>query len=528
MPKVQARRFFIDIQQRAFVAGFGTTLPASSADFTRADSEAIELYFLKPSTSADRAYDFADYSANTIKLAIGNQGNATSGTFKVSDGVGTSSALAHSVTAAELKTALDALNANAGLFSGGACTVTGQMPRFIVTVGSDNTGSVSSLATDDNELAPATNIRFIQRQAASATKPLIFDLIFERQPAVLTTTFSALPTTVTASVTTEVAGGAGTSEQQKYTFSREPAEGTYSIKFPFRAVTVSTVSAGVFTAVAHGLYDGQLVALSGFTISASSFANASYYIVESTNDTFRIATTAGGTAITANATTGGTATIGDIVTQQISFDASPFDVSQAIAAAGFNADGAAQIVVSGVPRQFFTLTYANGSTGRDYPEIEIVASTLAAAKGLTGTLDFNTMGVRDLISAGENTSLTMEVEATASGSSTQTYSQTCSVSEDIITAATQPTPPVTTYNAGFMRVETGITGLTGGGATNLDGLVTANGTYPVGIVVFIVVSGVPQMWQLTSGTQATDVANGILRPADYATTTNEKVWLQRM
>ena len=523
-----ARRFYIDIQQRAFVAGANTTLPASSAAFTRADSETIELYFLRPSTEVTRAYDYADYSNNTVKLAIGNTGNATSGTFKLSDGTNTTSALAHNVTASDLKTAFDALGGNAGLFAGGACTVTGELPRFIVTVGADNTGSVSTLATDDNELAPATNVRFIQRQAAAASKPLIFDLVFERQPAVLASSWSALPGTVTASVTTLVTGGAGTSEQQKYTFDREPDEGTYSIKFPSRAATVSSVAAGVFTAANHGFYNGQTVALSAFTISASSFANASYYIVNRTNDTFGISATAGGTAITADATTGGTATIADTTTPPIDAQASAFEVSQAIAAAGFVADGAPQIVVSGVPRQFFLLEFANGSTGIDFPQIEIVASSLAPAKGLSGTIDFNTMGVRDLISAGENANLTMEVEVTSTGSSTQTYTQAASISPDIITAATQPTPPVTTYNAGFMRVETGITGLTGGGATNLDGLITANGTYPTGIVVFLVISGVPQIWQLTSGTTAEDAANGVVRPDDYATTSNEKIWLQRM
>ncbi len=510
------------------MAGFGTTLPASSTAFTRADTETIELYFLKPSTSGLQPYDFADYSANTVKLAIGNEGNPTSGTFKISDGTATTSALSHSVTAAQLKTALDALNANAGLFSGGACTVTGEMPRFIVTVGADNTGAIGSLASDDNELAPAANIRFIQRQAATATRPLIFDLVFERQPAVLASSWSALPTAVTASVTTLVAGGAGISEQQKYTFDRPPAEGSYSIKFPSRAVTVSSVSAGVFTAAAHGFYNGQLVTLSGFTISASSFANSSYYIVNRTNDTFGIATTAAGTAITANATTGGTATIGDVITQEIPFNASTALVSAIISEAGFNVGEGAQIVVGGVPFEFFTVTFANGSTGRDYPQIQIVGSTLAGAKGLTGTIDLNTMGVRDLISAGQNGSLTMEVEATASGSSTQTYTQTCSIAADLITAATQPTPPVTTYSAGFMRVETGITGLTGGGATKLDGLVTANGTYPVGICVFLVISGVPQIWQLTSGSTAEDASNGIVRPDDYNASTNQKVWLQRM
>lgn len=523
-----ARRFFIDIQQRTFVAGANTTLPASSAAFTRADTETIELYFLRPSTEATRAYDFADYSSSTVKLAIGNTGNATTGTFTLSDGTNTTSALPHDVTASQLKTALDALGTGAGIFEAGACTVTGELPRFIVTVGADDTGTIGDLATDENALVPAANVRFIQRQAASATKPLIFDLIFERQPAVLASSWSALPVTATATVTTLVTGGAGTSEQQRFSFDREPDEGTYSIKFPSRSATVSAVSAGVFTAANHGFYNGQIVALSAFTISASSFANASYYIVNRTNDTFGIAATADGAAITANATTGGTATIADITTPPIAANASALEVSQAIAAAGFVADGAPQIVVSGIPRQFFLLEFANGSTGIDFPQIQIVASSLAPAKGLAGTVDFNTIGVRDLISAGENSNLTMEIEATATGTSTQTYIQTASIAPDIITAATQPTPPLTTFNAGFMRVETGVTGLTGGGSGNLDGLITANGTYPTGIVVFLLIGGVPQIWQLTSGTTAEDAANGVVRPDDYATTSNEKIWLQRM
>lgn len=515
-----ARKFYIDIQNR--VIGGGN---ANSLSFFRSDSEVVELYFLK--TLPEGFFEFADYSANTIKLAIGNRGNPTSGTFKITDGLSTTAAISYTVTAGSLKSALDAVSG--GLFGGGNCAVTGEMPRFIVTVGTNSAGAVSSLSASDNQLAPASNLRFVQRQAASSTQPLIFDLVIDRQPAVLTTGWSALPTTVTASVTTLVSGGAGASEQQKYTFDREPSEGTYCIKFPSRSVSVASVSAGVFTSTAHGLYNNMLVTLTGFTISAGSFANTAYYVTARTDDTFRIAITAGGSAITANATSGGTASLPDIITTPISAQAGPSDVEAAIAAAGFNiGTTASQILVGGVPRQYFTLIYANGSTGRDYPPIQIVASSLLAERGMSGTLDFNTTGVLDLIAAGENTDLTLEIEVAASGGSTQTYTRPASISEDIITVATQPTPPVTTFGTGYMRVETGITGLTGGGATKLDGLVTANGTYPVGICVFLLISGVPQIWQLTSGTTAEDAANGIVRPDDYATSTNQKVWLQRM
>ena len=527
LPKVQPRKFFIDIQNRAFVQSATTTLPSASVAFSRADTEAIELYFLRPSIVTP-PYEYADYAASTVKLAVGNIGNPTSGTFKVTDGTGTTAALSFGVTAAQLKTALDATNASAGIFSAGACTVTGEMPRFIVTVGSDNTGAVSTLNTDDNELAPATNVRFIQRQAATASKPLIFDLVLERQPAVLTTNWTALDSTVVVTASTLVAGGPGTSEQQKYVFSQQPSQGSYAIKFPGRAITVSSVVAGIFTAPSHGLYDNQTVALSGFTITSSSFANISYYVVQAGNDTFRIATTAGGTAITAAASTGGTATLGDIVTGQIPWNATTFGVQQTIAEAGFNIGGIPQIIVTGIDGNEFILQYSNGSAGINFPQLEIVSSALSAPKGLSGTLDFNTLGVRDLIVSGQNSDLTLEVEATSSGSSTQTYQQSASVSSDIITAATQPTPPVTTFGTGYMRVETGITGLTGGGGTKLDGLITANGTYPTGICVFIVIGGIPQIWQLTSGTTAENANGGVVRPDDYAASTNEKVWLQRM
>lgn len=69
-----------------------------------------------------------------------------------------------------------------------------------------------------------------------------------------------------------------------------------------------------------------------------------------------------------------------------------------------------------------------------------------------------------------------------------------------------------------------LTGLAGGGSTNLDGLVTADGRYPVGTIVALSYDLLLQHWKLESSDSISDPPSGIVRPTDYATTTNEKVW----
>jgi hypothetical protein len=66
-----------------------------------------------------------------------------------------------------------------------------------------------------------------------------------------------------------------------------------------------------------------------------------------------------------------------------------------------------------------------------------------------------------------------------------------------------------------------ITGLTGGGSTKLDGLITAGKS---SLLTSIYVSSELQDWILFSGTNAEDSANGIVRPDDYDASTNAQVW----
>lgn len=258
-------------------------------------------------------------------------------------------------------------------------------------------------------------------------------------PAALQTAWTALSTTVTASVTSLVAGATGTSEIQQISFSgATPAEGGYALQFPARNVTVSSVSAGVFTAADHGLYNGLPVTLSAFTISGGTFANASYIVVDSTKDTFSIATASNGAGIAAAVTSGGgTAAVPAITTRQISYDATASQVQAAIVAAGLADNGAPQIAVSGIPRKEFTLVYGGRSSGRDYGNVAVVGSTLLGAKGVSANVSFNTSEIAALIAAG-TTNVNLEVEV-SEGAVRQTFRRAATISNDLITTSS-PVP----------------------------------------------------------------------------------------
>lgn len=66
-----------------------------------------------------------------------------------------------------------------------------------------------------------------------------------------------------------------------------------------------------------------------------------------------------------------------------------------------------------------------------------------------------------------------------------------------------------------------ITALTGGTSTCLDGITTSGKS---NLFVILKISSEIQDWILTTGTTAEDADNGIVRPDDYAATTNEQVW----
>lgn len=67
-----------------------------------------------------------------------------------------------------------------------------------------------------------------------------------------------------------------------------------------------------------------------------------------------------------------------------------------------------------------------------------------------------------------------------------------------------------------------VTGLTGGGANNLDGLMTIN--LPLGVIVEVQLYGdVLTPYRLEPGTNA-EASPSVIRPDDYDESTNARVW----
>lgn len=267
--------------------------------------------------------------------------------------------------------------------------------------------------------------------------------------AALQTTWSAVSTTVTPTVTSLTAGGSGQNEVQKVTFSQRPASGSFSLQFPSRSVTVASVASSTFTAADHGLFDGQVVTLSAFTTPTGFNNSTDYYVVNRTKDTFKIAATSGGTALTVSvASGGGTATISAITTRALAYNSSAANWQDAIISAGLTYQSSPAVIVTSSSATEFTLTYANGMANRDYANVTVTGSTLAAAPGLTANVNFNTSEIVAILAAGQGGDLFMEVEV-SDGTGRQTWQQPATVSSDIIDSATASAVALTTAS-GFV------------------------------------------------------------------------------
>ena len=326
---MEARNFFIDTQSRGFVASPNASVPASDPIFYQEDVESINLYFLRPTGDPAAQYDYVDYSANTVKFAVGT------------------------------------------------------------------------------------------------TTPSAFQL-----------TWSAISTGVTIAITTLTDGGAGANEVQKLTLSQVPVSGGFALVMPSRNVTVSSVSAGVFTAANHGLFDGQSVGITGFSFTGSTMINGgSYFVINRTGDTFSLANTSTATTGLTGSTTsgGGTAALGEITTPSIAYNATPSDVEQAFVSAGLTINGAPQIAVSGSAGKSYTLAFGGGCQRINYAPLTVAANTLAAAPGLAANVNFNTVAISSLISAG-TTAVIMEVEV-SDGAKRHSYQQAATLANDIISSS---------------------------------------------------------------------------------------------
>lgn len=155
----------------------------------------------------------------------------------------------------------------------------------------------------------------------------------------------------------------------------------------------------------------------------------------------------------------------------------------------------------------------------------------AAATGYyTGTLSINTTQITtDLFDAAaydddDEIEALVELEwAPAADATAVRKSDDASIwmVRSVITGSESAATDVTAQTA--LATLTTLTALTGGTSVCLDAVVTVG--VAVGKIVSLVISNEFMIFQLKSGTTAEDGA-GIIRPDDYAATSNEKYWMR--
>jgi hypothetical protein len=91
-----------------------------------------------------------------------------------------------------------------------------------------------------------------------------------------------------------------------------------------------------------------------------------------------------------------------------------------------------------------------------------------------------------------------------------------------------PSAPEIPFAAHFIQNRFDLTAFTGGTPTDLDSIATASLAVGTTIEMVATAEGVVSQWRLTAGTDAENAAGGIVRPDDYASATNEKVWMRIM
>jgi hypothetical protein len=220
--------FYIDIPNRRLVRDFFSNLEVVPRAFTQGDTLNVRIIGVEPNIGGDPTRPWRYVSLPTsVYLGLGPVGEApTLGTFTLTYGANTTSALAYNITAAALETALNAL---ASITSAGGIDVTGpdNGPYQIVF---RSAGSRTAITGNADLLYPLSSIQVYEARAGDGSTPEIQVVVIDRQPAALAQTFTAIGSPG-ITITTLQAGATGVPEVQRVALDSDTHGGTFTLTF---------------------------------------------------------------------------------------------------------------------------------------------------------------------------------------------------------------------------------------------------------------------------------------------------------
>jgi hypothetical protein len=335
-------------------------------------------------------------------------------------------------------------------------TVTGELADHF-TVRFTTAGTQGSITANVSQLIPDTVAVIDERIAGSASVKEIQEIQLRLTPAVYQDSWTNLGTTVTATIATTITGSGIDNEVQRLSFSREPFIGTYRLTLPSADLedqaggVIGAITNGIFSTISnHGLNINQPLKIF-FGNSITGFVDQDIYFVRTIPQPtqFGLAVTAGGTLITTSVVTSIAFETVSRQTAPISATASAADVQAALQA--LDSIGSGGVVVTGIPGEYFDITFSGAKGYADQPQFTVENGT-TAKPGKTADVNFATFALRDLLGNSAAVDLDLELELTESGTRQTVILQPCSVAEELIDA--DSFSPVPQFNLPINTVAT--------------------------------------------------------------------------
>lgn len=174
-----SQEFIVDTQGGGLVSSFLSTKSAIAPRFVAGDITPVSARITKPSTNPDLPWEEVDLTGKKVKVSVGKQVNPiTGGTFTITYGGDTTSAIAYNATAATVQTALNDL---ASITSAGGVTVTQTGTAFRVAFVSD--GVITAITANAAGLTPASESAITTIQAGTVSAKGIYVVRFKASPA---------------------------------------------------------------------------------------------------------------------------------------------------------------------------------------------------------------------------------------------------------------------------------------------------------------------------------------------------------
>jgi len=205
----------------------------------------------------------------------------------------------------------------------------------------------------------------------------------------------------------------------------------------------------------------------------------------------------------------------------IAYNASEDDVRSAFEEHTDVEDDGVSVLRNG-PGDYTITCIGTGIKLSDTPDLAEASNTLSVPVGFSGTLNCATAGIAELLGSATSITTVLEIEKTVTSIPTTLLQvTTAEVRKDLIrNTAAASAALESAVQVAFLHL---VTGYTGGGSTNLDGVATTALAVLTTVRQFREASDGFVTYQLVASTAA-EASPGIIRPDDYNASTNAKVW----